>query len=79
MMKRASLGLAAVAIALTACGEKPQALADGKRKADSHAWQGSTNAGYAAGGWKAGDEAAWEAQMRKRAQGQNEYSRTNTQ
>ena len=31
---------------------------------------------YTAPGWKAGDQRSWEAQMRARAQGQNEYLRT---
>ena len=30
---------------------------------------------YAAPGWKAGDKAAWEAQIRQRNQAQNDYVR----
>ncbi len=37
---------------------------------------GVTPTRYAAPGWKGGDQASWEEQMRKRAQGQNEYTRT---
>ena len=64
--------LVAVA-ALAACGEKAQTASG--RKADAKAWDG-TKDGYAVPGWKAGDQASWEEQMRVRAQGQNEYSRS---
>jgi len=57
---------------LAACGEKPQTATH--RKADGHAYDGTTD-GFAAAGWKAGDAASWEQQIRNRAQGQNEYSR----
>ena len=60
--------------ALSACGERPQA-SQGQRKTDSHAFQGAAPA-FTASGWKAGDAASWENQMKSRAQGQNEYSRT---
>ena len=60
--------------ALGACGEKPQTQ-EAQRKTDTHAFQGAAPA-FAASGWKAGDAASWENQMRSRAQGQNEYSRT---
>lgn len=79
MMRRASLGLVMAVFALVACGEKPQTAAGGQRKAGTPAWQGTGNAAFAANGWKAGDAAAWETQMRKRAQGQNEYSRATAQ
>ena len=66
----ASLALLA---GLAACTEKPQTLAT--RKADTAAWQG-TGTPYVAPGWKPGDQASWDEQMRMRAQqGQNEYSR----
>jgi hypothetical protein len=72
-MRIAALACAMSAVlALSACGEKPQTLTE--RKADSKAWE-SAQSGFAAPGWKAGDQAAWEEQMRQRAQGQNEYSR----
>ena len=62
----------AACLGLAACSEKPQTAS--VRKADSRAFQGPDD-GYAAPGWKIGDEASWEAQMKNRAQGQNEYSR----
>jgi preprotein translocase subunit SecG len=77
---RGTLGLlmAATALSLAACGEKPQtAGAANAKKADAKAWEGSTAAGYSVDGWKAGDKDSWEAQMKARAQrGQNEYSRS---
>jgi hypothetical protein len=60
-----------VLLALAACGEKAQTAA---RKSDALASSGA-NAAYTAPGWKAGDQASWEAQMRSRSQNQNEYSR----
>ena len=63
----------ASAMALGACSEKSQTATH--RKADGHAFEGTVNSAYAAPGWKAGDAASWETQMKERAQGQNEYSR----
>lgn len=68
----AALALVA-AVALTGC-EKPQVSQQTKRKPDVAAYQGTDNA-FADAGWKRGDQAAWEEQLRKRSQGQNEYSR----
>lgn len=59
--------------AMAACSEKPQTN-ESKRKADAHAYEGAASA-FTASGWKAGNEASWEQQMKNRAQGQNEYSR----
>ena len=77
MNKRASvLVLCGAAVALAACGEKTAGAA---KKADTPAYQGSTGASaFAADGWKAGERAAWEQQLRARAQNQNEYARTPT-
>ena len=71
-----AVAMAAFAVlALGACGDKPQELTSAKKPSEP-AWQG-TNNGYAAPGWKAGDEKSWESQMKNRAQsGQNEYQRT---
>jgi len=68
-----SLALCA-AVGLTAC-EKPQVSEAAKRKPDTPAYQGTDNA-YADSGWKRGDAKSWEEQLRKRSQGQDEYSRT---
>ena len=63
----------AAAVLLTGC-EKAQVSQPGKRKPDVAAYQGTDNA-FADTSWKRGDAVAWEEQLRKRSQGQNEYSR----
>ena len=74
-MKQALIVTAVLAAAfgLAACGERSTG---GKtpRKADAKGWQGADNA-YMAPGWKPGDSAAWQEQLRVRAQAQNEYNR----
>jgi len=67
-----AVALAAVVL-LTGC-EKPQVSQPTQRKPDVAAYQGTDNA-FADTSWKRGDAAAWEEQLRKRSQGQNEYSR----
>jgi hypothetical protein len=52
--------LALAVAGLSACGEKPQTTS--KRKADVEPWMGV--------------QTSWDNQLRKRAQGQNEYTRT---
>ncbi|MCW8198923.1 hypothetical protein D8B23_10905 [Verminephrobacter aporrectodeae subsp. tuberculatae] len=70
----APLALAAAALlGLSACGEKPQTGAGIRSDAPAYAGTGSP---FMQPGWKAGDQAAWAAQLRARQQyGQNEYSR----
>jgi hypothetical protein len=75
-MKRTAIVITAAAllsVALSACGERAQTASH--RKADGLPSDGPASA-YTAGTWKAGDAVGWDAQMRTRAQGQNEYSRT---
>ena len=70
-----ALALMAVTAAIfsqAACGEKVQTATT--RKVDTKVWSGTDNA-FAASGWKTGDQAAWEEQMRNRAQAQNDYAR----
>jgi len=74
MSSRSTIGWALMALAVAGCGEKAQ-TAGAAKKVDAKAWE-SSQAAHLATGWKGGDQAAWEAQMRLRAQGQNEYSRT---
>ncbi len=76
MTMRGALLIAAVAaIALAGCGEKLQSAGTEKRS-DAKPWEGA-QAAYAADGWKAGDKATWEAQLKARTErGQNEYPRT---
>jgi hypothetical protein len=69
--------LAALALSLAACGERQQTAQT--RKSDVKPSEGGANPAYAAPGWKAGDQASWDEQMRNRAQGQNEYSRAAAQ
>ena len=74
-MKRAlSIALAgAMCLGFAACGEKPQTASG--RKSDAKASDGPAGA-YTASGWKPGDAASWEQQLRARSQNQNEYLRT---
>jgi hypothetical protein len=64
--------VAAALVALAACGKREQTVS--QKKTDAKAWQGGDSA-YSAAGWKAGDQKAWEEQLRTRAQGQNDYAR----
>lgn len=62
------------ALALSACGDKPQGM--GGVKSDQPPYTGTGKA-YQQPGWKAGDQKSWESQLRARAQnGQNEYNKT---
>lgn len=71
-----TLALVTAALALAACGEKPQSMKE-SAKQDAAAFNG-TGMPFAAPGWKAGDKASWEAQLRTRAQNsQNEYNKVN--
>jgi hypothetical protein len=76
MTLKITLVLTALTLALSACAEKAQTAQT--RKSDSKPWDGSATTEFTASGWKAGDQASWELQMRTRAQGQNEYSRSAT-
>lgn len=65
--------MAALAL-VTACGEKPQTGAAIRSDAAPYAGTGSN---FTQPGWKPGDKASWEAQLKARQQyGQNEYTRT---
>ena len=76
MKSAATLFAFAAALALTACGERPQTMsAAAAKKADGQAWQITDN-GYLAPGWTPGDQASWEAQLKKRAQSQNDFALT---
>lgn len=70
--------VAVLAAGLAACGEKPQTAQPAMKKSDGKAWDAAQN-GYVEPGWKSGDEASWETQMRARAQNQNEYTRAPAQ
>lgn len=60
------------AVALGACGEKPQGM--GGVKNDKAPYTGTGSKTYVAKGWKEGDQKSWESQLRARTQnGQNDY------
>jgi len=73
-MKRMLLaGVAASIVASLAACEQPQTATG--RKSDAKPWQGAPDDPYVVSGWKAGDQASWEEQMRMRAQAQNDYAK----
>jgi hypothetical protein len=63
------------AVSLSACGDKPQNLTGVKGDSPPSAGVGASQ--YVVPGWKAGDKTAWEQQLRTRAQGQNDYAKSN--
>lgn len=67
------LGLLACVLALGGC-ERAQTARPAAKKSDGKPWE-TSQAGFAAPGFQAGDAARWEAQLRQRAQSQNEYLR----
>lgn len=74
MKRLIAIGAAvALSLGLLGCGEKPQSASG--RKPDSKASDGPATA-YSVAGWKPGDATSWDAQMKARSQGQNEYTRT---
>ncbi|MEJ6005412.1 hypothetical protein WG899_07630 [Paucibacter sp. AS339] len=78
-MSGARMGLLCLGalMALQGCGERSQKLEGKHHGSDTTVWSVSeaANPAFAAPGWKAGDKAAWEAQIRQRNQAQNDYSR----
>ena len=65
--------LLAASVAMAACGDSASGSKAAK-KADGKPWDGAGST-FAAPGWKQGDKASWDEQMRLRAQSQNEYTR----
>ncbi|MCU7374549.1 hypothetical protein PEC18_27835 [Paucibacter sp. O1-1] len=63
-------------LALAGC-ERAQTQDASARKIDAPAWATSeaANPGFAAAGFKPGDKTAWENQIHKRNQAQNDYVR----
>ncbi len=71
-MIRAAVLIAVGALALAGCAEREQ-TASGIRS-DQQAFAGTNKQPpFMAAGWKPGDRAAWEQQMKVRTQGQNDY------
>ena len=75
--RTAHILLAVLAVAaVAACGERPQTGAGIRSDAPPYAGTGSN---FTQPGWKAGDKASWESELKARQQyGQNEYTRTQT-
>lgn len=72
-MKHLALVLAAGALALAGCAEREQTASG--IKSDVQPFQG-TNRPFTAQGWKPGDRASWEQQLKVRTvQGQNDYAK----
>lgn len=71
-MIRAAFLIAAAALALAGCAEQEQT--ETGIKSDQQVYVGtSKQPPFMAAGWKPGDRAAWEQQMKARTQGQNDY------
>ena len=69
-----TLIIVSLATLLAACGERAQTIGGGK---DAAAYTG-TGTAFQQPGWKPGDKASWESELRARGQyGQNEYNRVN--
>lgn len=74
MRRMAAVCGVAWVLGLSACGERAQTTAVGsEKKSDTPSWQAG-NSVFVAPGWKPGDRASWEAQLRNRAQAQNDYA-----
>jgi hypothetical protein len=73
----AAVSVAAALLALAACGEKAQTMHASAGRAQSQPWDAPSPAtpGFGAAGWKGGDKAAWEAQIRQRNQAQDDFVR----
>lgn len=73
-MMRRFVCAAAVVWLVSACGEKVQTVpVGGERKADGVPWAASSSP-YLAPGWTSGNEASWDAQLKRRVQAQNDYA-----
>jgi hypothetical protein len=71
--KTAAVMIVAVLGVLAACGEREQAMGNSKRRDVQPEWKSSRSTTIAPG-YTPGDKEAWEAQLRQRAQFQNDYS-----
>lgn len=73
-MKKTLIVLSSVLL-LAACGEKAQTAGGARSDAAAHTGTGKA---FQEPGWKAGDKASWESQLKARGQnGMNEYNRVN--
>jgi len=76
MLRTTTLLVSALVLGLAACADAEQTAKAAYKKSDTPAWQGAANP-YGVADWKPSDQAAWEQQLRRRAAGQDEYSRVN--
>ena len=74
-MRAQAMAVLMGAVVLAGCGEKPQTLDAKSKGPDAAPWSASASSPFYAADWKGGDKAAWEAQIRTRNQGQNDYAR----
>ncbi len=74
-MIKSTLVIALGALALAGCAEREQTSSG--IKTDQQAFQGTNKQPpFMASGWKPGDRAAWESQLKVRTvQGQNDYAK----
>lgn len=71
-MIRTTVLIALGALALAGCAEREQTATG--IKSDQQVYVGTNKQPpFMAAGWKAGDRAAWEQQVKTRTQGQNDY------
>ena len=74
MSRGAAVAIVVGTLVLGACGERIQTTAvGGEKKSDTKSWD-ANNSIYLAPGWTPGDKASWEAQLRARAQSQNDFA-----
>ena len=66
-----------LSVALAACGERTQS-GPSIRKSDTPPWDAAQDP-FVVPGWKSGNEASWESQIRNRTAEQNEYPRITPQ
>jgi hypothetical protein len=69
----AAIAVLSIAAGLVGCSESPQTL--GEVRSDQAPHTGSVVKSHMVPGWTAGDRKTWEAQLKVRAQAQNEYTR----
>jgi hypothetical protein len=71
---RAVLIVSLAVVTLAACAEREQ-TAKGV-KSDAEAFQGTNHAQFTAPGWRPGDRASWESELKVRTMmGQNDYAK----
>lgn len=71
---RTVLLISLAVLALAACAEREQTASG--IKSDAEPYQGTNHAQFTASGWKPGDRASWESELKVRTMmGQNDYAK----